>query len=137
MINDDLNRRNEARKKWAPERVKYLFICEAPPMKQENAVDDRYFYFEESKTQDGLFVNMVRMIIPRVADLKAKKIRSMKGELLGELKDLGVLIVDAIEERVVSNTSELDRITMIRQSWSSLRRHKDFRGRLADELRIS
>ena len=56
---------NSAREKYKPERIKLLFIAEAPPEQTE-----RFFYYEKVKDNDWLFLGIVKVLCGNGADKK-------------------------------------------------------------------
>ena len=49
----------DARAKYKPEVITCLFIAEAPP-----SSPDRFFYFEEVREQDSLYLEMMKALFP-------------------------------------------------------------------------
>lgn len=49
--------RRVARNRFKPVELEFLFVAEAPPVD-----DTRYFYFEDVPTQDGLFVELMKVL---------------------------------------------------------------------------
>jgi hypothetical protein len=76
-------RREAAAAKYRPMRVRLLLVAEAPP-----AALDRYFYFENVPTQDGLFRHVVRAV------LGLEPSRVGKASQLQQLADAGVFLID-------------------------------------------
>jgi hypothetical protein len=54
----------QARKKYLPDQVKLLFITEAPPTPDRQ----RYFYFEQVKQGDSLFLELMKVLFPEEVD---------------------------------------------------------------------
>jgi hypothetical protein len=82
-------RRARAAIKYKPDQVKLLLVAEAPP-----AALDRYFYFEDVRTQDSLFRYVARSIVG------VEPTRENKRELLERLRDRGVFLIDLSEDPV-------------------------------------
>jgi hypothetical protein len=76
-------RRARAARRFKPEKVRLLLVAEAAP-----EALDRYFYFPDVRTQDGLFREVYRVVTGREPS------RERKAEQLAELRDLGVYLVD-------------------------------------------
>ena len=75
--------REEAARRFRPERIDTLLVAEAPP-----AALDRYFYFTDVQTQDTLFRYVCRGVLGK------EPTREGKAELLGKLRDRGVFLID-------------------------------------------
>jgi hypothetical protein len=54
---------NTARNKYKPSHIRVLPIAEAPPCALE-----RFFYFEDVKKQDSLFLEIMGILYPREKD---------------------------------------------------------------------
>lgn len=78
-----LSARQGAALKYKPSTVRLLLVAEAPP-----SAEDRYFYFEDVATHDGLFRHLARAI------LGVEPSRENKPEILGALRDHGVYLID-------------------------------------------
>lgn len=59
MDNSHLDKINKARLKYKPEVIKCLFIAEAPPTDR-----DRFFYFENVREQDSLYLELMKVLFP-------------------------------------------------------------------------
>ena len=77
---------NEARQKYKPEKVKLLFIAEAPP-----ASLDRFFYYEDVKEKDFLFVELSKVLCKTD---NVHLIRANKAKILQGIKDSGIYLMD-------------------------------------------
>lgn len=84
-MNDSVarRRREQAAARYRPEVVRLLLVAEAPPSEL-----DRYFYFEDVGTHDGLF----RYVVKTVLDEEPS--RSGKARQLAALRDRGVYLID-------------------------------------------
>jgi hypothetical protein len=80
-----------ARNKYKPHHIRTLIIAEAPP-----CALDRYFYFEDVKTQDSLFLEIMGIIYPEMKEkyVKAKRPTNMKQEMLEAFKADGYWLAD-------------------------------------------
>ncbi len=76
-------RRESAARKYLPERIDLLLVAEAPPV-----ADDRYFYFEDVRTNDWLFRGVTEALLGQNAS------GANKASALAELKNCGVLLID-------------------------------------------
>lgn len=94
-MNDDQHReevrerRETAARKYMPEQVNLLLIAEAPP-----AAHDRYFYFENVKSNDWLFNGVTEVVLGQKPD------RSKKAHILAHLKERGVFLIDLKQDPV-------------------------------------
>lgn len=80
----DANRhRLASAERYRPNQVRLLLVAETPPTSL-----DRYFYFEDVRTQDSLFRFVGRAV------LQAEPTRDNKADLLTRLRDSGVFLVD-------------------------------------------
>src|ERR1700710_1030715 len=100
MENDPLDiqfiraRYAKARNKFKPRQITTLLIAEGPPNNL-----DRYFYFEDVKTQDSLFLEIMGVLYP---DQKKRYLASgrdalLKEELLENFKEDGYWLMDLAE----------------------------------------
>ena len=83
-----------ARNKFKPSQVSVLLVAEAPPESL-----DRYFYFEDVKKQDSLFLEIMGILYP---DRKRRYLLSgretpLKKELLEQFKSDGFWLLDLSE----------------------------------------
>lgn len=85
---------SEARKKYKPERIKFLLVAEAPPDSIE-----RFFYYENVNTQDSLFTQITQNLYPELKDKYIKNGRSteLKSEMLDQFKSEGFYLLDLSE----------------------------------------
>jgi len=93
----------KATAKYKPRQVKTLLIGEAPPCNL-----DRFFYFEDVKKQDSLFLEIIGVLYP---DKKQKYLKSGrptegKSELLEMFAEDGYLLIDLYDVPVDSGTDE-------------------------------
>ena len=80
-----------ARALYRPESIDYLIIAEAPPCNEA-----RFFYFEDVKTHDSLFLNVMEVLFPDVKKAYLKKGRptQLKIELLERFREHGFFLLD-------------------------------------------
>lgn len=83
-----------ARNKYKPAKIQTLLLTEAPPGNLE-----RYFYFEDVKRQDSLFLEITGVLYP---DLKQRYLRSgrkteLKEELLFQFQSDGYWLMTVLE----------------------------------------
>ena len=95
----------KARNKYKPSHINRLLITEAPPCNL-----DRYFYFEDVKKQDSLFLEIMGVLYPDRKQRYLKVGRPMEGkiELLEMFKEDGYLLLDLYEvpDHVFSASNE-------------------------------
>ncbi len=84
----------KARHKYKPRQINTLLIAEAPPCNL-----DRYFYFEDVKKQDSLFLEIMGVLYPEKKQryLKNGRRTDDKIELLEMFKEDGYLLLDLHE----------------------------------------
>jgi len=80
-------KRESASRKYRPKNVALLLVAEAPPQAL-----DRYFYFEQVRSNDWLFRAVVKGIFGNVPS------RDDKAYWLLELKRSGVYLIDASKD---------------------------------------
>lgn len=83
-----------AANRYKPRPVKVLLIAEAPPCNL-----DRFFYFEEVKKQDSLFLEIMGVLYPeqKEAYLASGRETIRKKELLETFRDDGYWLLDLSE----------------------------------------
>lgn len=88
---ETIKRRQEARLKYKPNKVKYLLIAEAPP--KEN---DRFFYYENVPKHDHLFLAIAAALYPQQKKeyLCKKRDSRIKESILQNLKADGFYLLD-------------------------------------------
>ncbi len=95
------------RLEYKPEKIKVLFIAEAPPKAK-----DRFFYFEDVREKDSLFLEMMKVIYPDDKDIKErniKNIRKRKREFLERFKNDRYYLTDASERPMEDNRKSTKR----------------------------
>lgn len=83
-----------ARNKYKPSRINTLLITEAPPCNLE-----RYFYFEDVKTQDSLFLEIMGVLYPDDKKRYLTNGRPTEGKaaLLRRFQEDGFWLLDVYE----------------------------------------
>lgn len=83
-----------ARNKYKPASISVLLIAEAPP----NALD-RYFYFEDVKKQDSLFLEIMGVLFPerKKRYLASGRDTMLKMELLEQFREEGFWLINLSE----------------------------------------
>lgn len=99
----DLTKYQSARAKYKPERIRCLFIAESPP-KWES---DRFFYFENVSTRDGLYVEMMKVLyFQEEEQVDTPSIRRRKPEFLRRLAEDGFFLIDAVDEPIAGMSGQ-------------------------------
>lgn len=93
----------ESRLKYKPINIKLLFIAEAPPQLGSG----RFFYFEDVQAKDSLFLELMKVLYPKVfTSLSISDIRENKHILLNKFKDDCFYLIDAIDVPMPSNANK-------------------------------
>ena len=102
--------------KYKPDKIKYLFIAEAPPDADiEKGEEFRYFYFDnEAFKFDYLFKNIVEILFSVKYDKIDKK------DLLVRLKSKGFFLIDAIHTPIKRGLSDKKRAELINDDFPYL-----------------
>lgn len=87
---DIQNNFDEARQQYKPTRIHLVFVAESPPS------IDRFFYFEDVRKYDLLFIAMVKAIYD-VDYGKHNRGVTRKTQLLNQFKRDGYFLLDAVE----------------------------------------
>lgn len=104
-----------AREKYRPDKVKLLFIAEAPP-----SALDRFFYYENVTKGDSLFLHIVRELFPKLRDIEAKVLRNNKELILQEFKENGYYLEDGCQFPIKQGTRTSKKIEILRNNQSNL-----------------
>lgn len=98
---DDASRRarRNAQEKYRPQKIRYLLIAESPP-----SDPSRYFYFENVKARDALFLETMKALYPSRWDTAAN-LRRQKKQFLDRFRDDGFYLLDAVEVPLGRKTS--------------------------------
>ncbi len=81
-----------ARRKYKPDKIKYILIAEAPPREGSG----RFFYFESVPTGDSLFLETMKVLYPNDYS-DAKSVRLRKREFLHRFKRDGFYLIDSTD----------------------------------------
>ena len=94
-----------ARNKYRPDHINVLFIAEAPP-----CALDRFFYFEDVKKQDSLFLEIMGILYPEAKQryLNSGRDIELKEELLENFKLDGYWLMDLSEIPTSLTDASLD-----------------------------
>ena len=102
----------KAAAKYKPRQVQVLFIAESPP-----TAIDRYFYFENSKRGDWLWIALMRGLFNgEFNDTKSERLR--KPYWLAKFRDSGCFLIDAIQEPTSAQNRK--RVALIRSRVSAI-----------------
>lgn len=89
-----MNNFEKARLKYKTSTIKYLLIAETPPKSDFN----RFFYFENVKDQDSLFLETMKVLYPeKTKNVVTKTIRKDRKEFLERFKNDGFYLIDSLE----------------------------------------
>jgi hypothetical protein len=83
--------RTDAAARYKPEECRVLFIAGTPP-----DADDRYFYFEDVRGQDWLWLGLMKALYPREFGNTCDE-RKRKGYWLARFSNCGCQLIDAVE----------------------------------------
>lgn len=101
--------------KFKPDKIKYLFIAEAPPDADANKGEVfRYFYFVNVALYDYLLQNIVETLFSE------KYNRSDKKRWLNKLKENRFFLIDAVEKPIKKGTSDSMRAKLINENFPRL-----------------
>ncbi|MCW4452168.1 hypothetical protein OK344_08095 [Kaistella sp. BT6-1-3] len=89
-----LDKLENARLKYKPEKIKLLLIAEAPPDSL-----NRFFYFENVKEKDFLFLAISEYFYPALKEkfLISHRSEKIKAIILSHLKKDGIFLIDLYE----------------------------------------
>lgn len=107
-----MNKLQSARLKYKPDEIKILFVAEAPP---ENI--ERFFYYENVKEKDALFINLIRLLYPEYRDKNGgsvEQIRKHKKALLERFQKDGYYLIDALPEPISLKLNSREREKLIK-----------------------
>ncbi len=103
----------EAREKYRPNRVKLLFVTEAPPPKERN----RYFYFENVRRGDSLFLEMMKVLFAEevAAFDTVRQLRAEKHYFLERFQEEGFFLIHG-HDSPLPNTTAIARSNVYREN---------------------
>jgi len=109
----------QARKKYLPEKVKLLFITEAPPTPDRN----RYFFFENVRQGDSLFLELMKVLFTEeVASFETvKALRAEKVYFLERFQAAGFHLIHA-SDLPLPDTTATERRNTYKSNLPSLMR---------------
>lgn len=90
-----INNIRQARKKYMPIKIKTLFIAEKPPK-----APDRFFYYEDVRQYDSLFIYLMKELYHDNIDLylTSSRTTSIKAEILTRFKNDGYYLMDLSDD---------------------------------------
>lgn len=99
----------EARLKYKPKDIRYLWVAEAPP----KLSSQRFFYFEKVDEQDSLFLETMKCLYPEeTLNVPTQRIRQDKRYFLEKFRGDGFYLIDALddpfEEKLSSKEKEME-----------------------------
>jgi hypothetical protein len=109
-----------ARERHRPDPVRLVFVAEAPPPPES----DRFFYFENVRRGDALFLNVMRAVYRDVRAIDPDDvalIRSRKRELLEAFKRDGFYLIDASDTSMPRKASDAVKRRLLREALPTLR----------------
>lgn len=114
------DRYQTARLKYKPDKIRILFIAEAPPQDEH-----RFFYYEDVTSHDALFINLIRVLYPDFINVYGKSVeavRDNKANLLNSLQQNGYFLIDALPKPINLKLSSSKRKNLIKQNKDNLLR---------------
>jgi Domain of unknown function (DUF6602) len=115
---DKGDRFRTARARYRPEKLRLVFVAEAPPASES----DRFFYFHDVRNHDALFLNLVRAVYRDVRAVKdVSLIRQRKAELLEAFKRDGLYLIDASDRPMPKGASDAEKIRILVKALPTLR----------------
>jgi Putative endonuclease, protein of unknown function (DUF1780) len=120
---------DQARQRYFPERIKLLFVAEAPPSDLE-----RFFYFEAVNEHDWLFLALVRSLYDEARDLDTPELRERKREFLKRFASDGYFLLDASDAPMPRGATPAEKRRLLSRSLAALiKKISEFN---ADNLKI-
>lgn len=118
----------EANSQYKPNRLKLLFIAEAPPAYRVN----RFFYFTGLKDGDTLFLEMMKVLYPVEvgfyhgafqSGFSVQQMRQQKMDLLRRFQHDGYYLIDACEEPMPDGAGTAIKVRRMRSALPLLLRN--------------
>lgn len=99
---------NAAARRYAPRITRVLFVAESPPVSV-----DHYFYFDHVRSQDALWVGLMKGLYADLVDTMCERPR--KAQWLARFRDDGFRLIDVLKNPLPSNRlTSSQRVAMIR-----------------------
>lgn len=126
-----MSRFEQARLKYKPDRIKYLLIAETPPKSDSN----RFFYFENVRDQDSLFLETMKVLYPEeTRSVDTKVIRSKKKEFLERFKEDGFYLIDSLDTPFEEKLRPSQKVKLIKAGQENLL--KKIQGLVEEETKV-
>lgn len=122
-------RYERARARYRPERIRILFVAEAPPADLR-----RFFYFEDVEEHDWLFLGLIRWLYQEADEAEIDEMRSRKREYLEKFREDGYYLVDARDVPMPRGAKAAMKRQLLRDSLDQL--EMNLRALVRDETRI-
>jgi hypothetical protein len=115
----------KAAKRYFPDRLRLLFIAEAPPAFKVN----RFFYFTGLRDGDTLFLEMMKVLYPGEVGYRegafrpgfsVKQMRLRKQKLLRKFQNDGYHLIDAYERPMPDGASAAIKTNLMRSTLPAL-----------------
>ncbi len=108
----------EARERFKPEKIKYLFVAESPP----DAESYRYFYYRDVMEKDYLFLNLMQALYPRTyrSYMPIKELRKSKRTFLDMFMDSGCYLIESVDENLPVEMHSGQRVARIKENRETL-----------------
>lgn len=106
-----------ARLKYKPDEIKCLFIAEAPPKRES----ERFFYFENVRTQDSLFLELMKILYFKdTQGIEPIVVRDRKEMFLTKFKSDGFYLIDSLDVPFDKLYSTSKKIKLLREHQDAL-----------------
>ena len=115
QLHIDMNYIQLAREKYRPQKVKLIFIAEAPP-----CTEGQFFYFNDVQKGDSLFLHIIRAVFPDLEEWETKLIRAKKEELLFRFRDAGYFLEDSVPQTIGKGTKPKEKQAIIIKNQAGL-----------------
>jgi len=92
-------------------------VAEAPPQLSSG----RFFYYEDVKEKDGLFLEMMKCLYPKEAGVcMTSEIRKNKPKLLNKFQQDGFYLIDSCDYPMPENSSRKQKENLVREAQPTL-----------------
>lgn len=104
------------RKQYQPSHIRFLLIAESPPPAPAIQSSRQFYYTDHIRKDDRLFVNTIRALYAKAADLTEEEIENTKEKWLQQLKADGIYMIEALPESQVHEITKKQRQERIREA---------------------
>ncbi len=126
-----MSRFENARQKYKPKVIKYLFVAETPPKSDS----ERFFYFEKVDKQDSLFLETMKILYPNETKFaETKTIRKRKKEFLEKFRDDGFYLIDSLNKPFEEKFNTRQKVMLIKNGQGQLL--KNIRELISEETKV-